>query len=157
IVARPGGSSMSNLRRRYRGKTSIFLRLRRSTEVGRRVLTPPRGRPATGAARTPRPWSLDIFPVEFEPVKSLRDLFAGNVKLQSAVNTAPCLLASSSFGVMQDGAFRFAFGLALFQFLPFVVLSFPFADAEQDFYLAVFPEEGERDEGVAFHGRQVEE
>lgn len=57
---------------------------------------------------------------------------------------------SFAFEPVHGGAFKFAVGVAFFDVFAFIELDFAFADCEGDFDLAVFPVEGEREEGVAF-------
>jgi hypothetical protein len=58
---------------------------------------------------------------------------------------------------MHRCALQFPVGIALFDVIAFVVLHLAFAEPERDLHSAVFPIEGERDEGMAFDGNLAEE
>jgi len=62
-----------------------------------------------------------------------------------------------AFELVHHGAFEFAVGVAAFEVFPFVVLDLSFAHSQFDFDLAVLPEEGEGEDGVALDVTESEE
>ena len=64
---------------------------------------------------------------------------------------------SLALELMHGGAFHLAVGVAALEVFALVGLDFAFANGEEDFHFAVFPIEGEGDEGVAFDSNDGEQ